>query len=149
MGLLLGVLAVVAVFVIAAVVIGREARRLDAVLPQPVFDMDEAVEWVADHLPFEVSAVLSHDDVRQILRWNLDYFRSKGVTGNGSSASAPATDVVVGGGETVDNVLARARTAGLDYTAPQVHAVLDAQMAYLEAIGALGPAPPREEGPPA
>jgi hypothetical protein len=28
-----------------------------------------------------------------------------------------------------------------------VHAVLDAQMAYLEAIGALGPAPHRDEPP--
>ena len=147
MGLVYAILALAIIFAIAAVVIGREARRLDAEAPHPVFDLDEAVEWVADHLPFEVSAELSHDDVRQILRWNLDYFRSKGVTGNGSSASAPATDVVVGGGETVDNVLARARSAGLDYTAPQVHAVLDAQMAYFEAIGALGPAPPRDEPP--
>ena len=50
------------VFAIAAVVVGREARRLDAEPPRPVFDPDEAVEWVANHLPFEVSAVLSHDD---------------------------------------------------------------------------------------
>ena len=147
MGVVWIILAVAAVLLIAAVVVGREADRLAAAPPRTVLDHDEAVTWVARHLPYEVSAVLSHDDVRQILRWNLDYFRSKGVTGNGSSASAPATDVVVGGGETVDNVLARARTVGLDYTAPQVHAVLDAQMAYLEAIGALGPAPPREEGP--
>src|SRR5918998_5726102 len=132
---------------IAAVVVGRETDRLADAPPRPVFDLDEAVTWVARHLPFEVSAVLTHDDVRQILRWNLDYFRSKGVSGNGSSANAPATDVVVGGGETVDNVLARARSAGLDHTAPQVHAVLDAQMAYLEAIGALGPASPREDPP--
>ena len=147
MGLVWIILAVAVVLLIAAVVVGRETDRLGDAPPRPVFDLDEAVTWVARHLPYEVSAVLSHDDVRQILRWNLDYFRSKGVTGNGSSASSPATDVVVGGGETVDNVLSRARTAGLDYTAPQVHAVLDAQMAYLEAIGALGPAPPREDPP--
>ncbi len=147
MGLVWIILALAVVLLIAAVVVGRETDRLAGAPPRPVFDLDEAVAWVARHLPFEVSAQLSHDDVRQILRWNLDYFRSKGVTGNGSSASSPATDVVVGGGETVDNVLAKARTAGLDYTAPQVHAVLDAQMAYLEAIGALGPAPPREDPP--
>jgi hypothetical protein len=146
-GLVWIILALAVVLLIAAVVVGRETDRLAGAPPRPVFDLDEAVAWVARHLPFEVSARLSHEDVRQILRWNLDYFRSKGVTGNGSSASSPATDVVVGGGETVDNVLAKARTAGLDYTAPQVHAVLDAQMAYLEAIGALGPAPPREDPP--
>ena len=130
------------VFIIAAVVIGREARRLDAKPPQPVFDMDEAVHWVADHLPFDVSAVLTYDDVRNIIDWNLEFFRSKGVSGNGSG---PHTDgsIVVGGAETVEYVLARAIVAGNDYTPVQVHAVLEAQMAYLVAIGAVGP----EAGP--
>ena len=126
------------VFAVAAVVVGREARRLDAEPPRPVFDPDEAVEWVANHLPFEVSAVLSHDDVRQILDWNLQYFRSKGVSGNGSTPHLDAP-IVVGGAETVAYVLDRASQTGSDYTPEQVHAVLDAQMSYLEAIGAVGP----------
>ena len=123
---------------IAAVVVGREARRLDAEPPRPVFDPDEAVEWVANHLPFEVSAVLSHDDVRKILDWNLQYFRSKGVSGNGSTPHVE-TPIVVGGAETVAYVLDQANRSGADFTAEQVHAVLDAQMSYLEAIGAVGP----------
>ena len=134
-----GVVAVLVIFAIAAAVIGREARRLDAVPPNPTFDLDEAVEWVADHLPFEVSAVLSHDDVRQIIDWNLEFFRLKGVSGNGHGEPTHAP-LVVGGAETVDYVLARAQAHGQSYTAVQVHAVLDAQMTYLEAIGAIGPA---------
>lgn len=133
------VLALAVVFLIAAVVVGRETGRLADEAPRPVFDLEEAVAWVAKELPGEVTAVLSHDDVRQIMGWNLEYFRTRGVRSNGSSAGAGAAEVVVGGGETVDNALARARAAGLDYSAPQVHAVLDAQMAYLEAIGAIGP----------
>lgn len=125
-------------FAVAAVVVGREARRLDAEPPRPVFDPDEAVEWVANHLPFEVSAVLSHGDVRQILDWNLQYFRSKGVSGNGSTPHADAP-IVVGGAETVAYVLDQATRQGSDFTPEQVHAVLDAQMSYLEAIGAVGP----------
>jgi hypothetical protein len=135
------VLVLAVIFGIAAVVIGREARRLDAVPPNPVFDLNEAVTWVADHLPFEVSAVLSHDDVRQIIDWNLEYFRTKGVSGNGHSTHTEGP-VVVGGAETVDYVLHRAQTLGSPYTAAQVHAVLDAQMTYLEAIGAIGPEAP-------
>ncbi len=142
MFVLYAVIVAVVVFTIAAVVIGREARRLDAVPPRPVFDMDEAVAWVAEHLPFEVSAVLSHNDVRNIIDWNLEYFRSKGVSGNGSTPHLEG-QVVVGGAETVDWVLAKAQKVGTSYTAAQVHAVLDAQMTYLEAIGAIGPeAPP-------
>ena len=126
------------VFAIAAVVVGREARRLDAEPPRPVFDPDEAVEWVANHLPFEVSAVLTHDDVRRILDWNLEYFRSKGVSGNGSTPHVEAP-IVVGGAETVAYVLDQAARTGATFTPEQVHAVLDAQMSYLEAIGAVGP----------
>jgi len=133
-----GIIGLLAVFVIAAVVIGREARRLDAVPPRPVFDMDQAVEWVAEHLPFEVSAVLSHADVRSIIDWNLEFFRTKGVSGNGSGPRLD-TQVVVGGAETVEWVMAKALENGVSFTAAQVHAVLDAQMTYLEAIGAIGP----------
>jgi len=141
MAVVYAILVLVIVFGIAAVVIGREARRLDAVPPNPVFDLNEAVSWVAEHLPFEVSAVLSHDDVRQIIDWNLEYFRTKGVSGNGHSAQTEGP-VVVGGAETVDYVLHRAQATGSPYTAAQVHAVLDAQMTYLEAIGAIGPEAP-------
>jgi hypothetical protein len=143
MVLVWGVLLVAIVFAVAAIVIGREARRLDAVAPNPTFSMDEAVEWVADRLPFEVSAVLSHGDVRQIIDWNLEYFRTRGVSGNGHTSQGEGP-VVVGGAETVDYVLHRARAIGADFTAAQVHAVLDAQMSYLQAIGAVGPEAPDE-----
>jgi hypothetical protein len=125
-------------FAVAAAVVGREARRLDAEPPRPVFDPDEAVEWVANHLPFEVSAVLSHAEVRQILDWNLQYFRAKGVSANGSTPHLDSP-IVVGGAETVAYVLDQANRIGSEFTPEQVHAVLDAQMSYLEAIGAVGP----------
>src|SRR5918998_6657438 len=101
------------VFAVAAAVVGREARRLDAEPPRPVFDPDEAVEWVANHLPFEVSAELSHDDVRQILDWSLEFFRSKGLSGNGSTPHVEAP-IVVGGAETVAYVLDQATRTGAE-----------------------------------
>ncbi|MBA3653393.1 MAG: hypothetical protein H0W70_04295 [Actinobacteria bacterium] len=133
-----GVVLVAMVFAVAAVVVGREARRLDAVPPNPVFDIDDAVAWVADRLPYEVSAILSHGEVRQIIDLNLEYFRTRGVSGNGHTTEVEGP-VVVGGAETVDYVLRRAGAVGAEFTAGQVHAVLEAQMGYLEAIGAAGP----------
>lgn len=138
------IVALAVVFAIAAVVIGREARRLGAVPPRPVFDLDEAVAWVAQHLPFDVSAVLSYDDVRQIIDWHLEYLRQRGVSSNGHGPQL-AGPVVVGGAETVDYVLRRAQGAEVTYTPAQVHAVLDAQMTYLEAIGAVGPVGERND----
>ena len=45
------VAAALSVFLIAALVVGREARRLDAVAPRAVYDLVEATEFVADLLP--------------------------------------------------------------------------------------------------
>jgi hypothetical protein len=139
------VAALLIVFVIAAVVIGREAKRLGNVPPKPVFDFEEAVDWVCRHVSDDVAAELSPDDVRQIINWHLEYFRLKGVSSNGHGAQSEGP-VVVGGAETVDFVLMRAQSAGSDYTPAQVHAVLDAQMTYLEAIGAIGPVDPPKGG---
>jgi hypothetical protein len=144
-GLILGVLAAAAVFAIAAVVIGREARRLAGKPPGRVFEFEDAVNWVCDHVGDEVAAVLSPDDVRQILNWHLEYFRIKGVSSNGNSAH-PGSEVVVSGAETVDFVLKQAEAKGSPYTPAQVHAVLDAQMTYLEEIGAVGPVADPDEG---
>ena len=138
MGLFLGVLAVVAVFAIALVVIGREARRLATKPPGRVFEFEDAVTWVCDHVGPEVAAVLSPDDVRQILNWHLEFFRMKGVSSNGHTSDSDGP-VVVSGAETVDFVMMKAEAAGSPYTPTQIHAVLDAQMGYLEDIGAVGP----------
>ena len=146
MAVLLTVLALAAIFAIAAVVVGREAHRLAAEPPKRVFDFEEAVGWVCDHVGPEVAAVLSPEDVRQILIWHLEYFRVMGVSSNGDSSHAPDKPVVVSGAETVDFVLNRADAAGAGYTPEQVHAVLDAQMTYLTEIGAVDPVEDPEEG---
>src|SRR5882757_11429504 len=111
--------------------------------PPPVFDMDEAFEWVVEHLPDLVAATLTPEDVRRILDFQLEFFQRQGVTGNGSSSHPPG-DVVVGGAETVEYILERARATGEEYFPEQVHAVIETQLAYLREIGAIGPA----AGPP-
>ena len=128
MAILLIVLAVAVVFVIAAVTIGRETSRLAVQSPRPVFDMDEAVEWIGDRLPFDVSASLSHDDVRQIVQWSLDHL-----------AVSADDEVLVVDEETLAYVQVRARGGGYAWTEAEIQAVLDVQLLYLEAIGAAGP----------
>ena len=61
------VVAAVAVFVIAAVVVGREAHRLDAVAPRVVYHLDEAVEFVADRVPPATQARLTPAELEQLL----------------------------------------------------------------------------------
>jgi hypothetical protein len=131
------VVALAVVFLIAAVLVGREARRLDAEPPRAVFDIDEATEWVANHLPFEVSAVLSYADVKRILEWNLEFLRLRGMAT--PQAGVPEGAVVVGPEEVADFVMDRARAMDSSYSEDQVAAVLDAQFGYFDAIGAIGP----------
>ena len=125
---LFAALAAVLVFVIAAVVVGRETSRLAGAPPRPVFDLEEAVAWVADRLPDDVSARLSYDEVRRLLAWGVDYLAATG-----------DDQIVVADAETHGHVLDRAREAGLDVTGDDVQTVLDLEVAYLEVIGAAGP----------
>ena len=137
MAVVLGALAVALVLLIAAVAILRESHRLASLPPRPTFDPDAALEWVVQHLADDAAATLTVDDVRVILDLQLQYFKAKGVSQNGSSAN-PVGPVVVGGSETVSYILEQAAARGDVFTAEQVHAVVETQLAYLRAIGAVG-----------
>jgi hypothetical protein len=137
MAVVLGALAVGLVLLIAALAILRETQRLAALPPRPVFDVDEALDWVVQHIADEAASTLTIEDVRQILDLQLQYFRAKGVSGNGSSPH-PVGPVVIGGSETVSYILEHAAARGNVFTSEQVHAVIETQLAYLRSIGAVG-----------
>ena len=137
MAVVLGALAVGLILLIAAVAILRESHRLAALPPRPTFDPDAALEWVVQHIADDAAATLTVDDVRVILDLQLQYFKAKGVSQNGSSAN-PVGPVVIGGSETVSYILEQAAAKGNVFTAEQVHAVVETQLAYLRAIGAVG-----------
>jgi hypothetical protein len=138
MALVIGLVVVGVSCAIAAWFVIREAGRLATEPPPPVFDLEEAYDWVVAHVPDVVAATLTPQDVRRILDLQMEYFQRKGVAGNGSSARPPG-DVVVGGAETVEYILSRAAATGEPYLPEQVHAVIETQLAYLRAIGAVGP----------
>jgi hypothetical protein len=136
----LGVVAALLVLVIALVAVGRESFTMGAQPKQALFDLEEAVEFVADRLPDEVTAVLTYDDVRSILRWHLEYLRDRGVPARrDQTAGGP---VVVEDDEGVAWVLGKADEVGLEVTDAEVAIVLEIELAYFDAIGAIGgPAP--------
>lgn len=131
---------------LAAALLARKALRGRApeagreVAPAAGGDLESAVEWISVRLPEEVGSILSREDLRRIVNWNFEYFRSRSASGNGHS---PGTEgaVVVAGAETVDYVLSRADEEGAVYTPAQVHAVLEAQVSYMETLGAASGGP--------
>src|SRR5918997_1187451 len=71
--------AAMAVFVIAAVVVGREARRLDSVAPRSVYVVDEAVEFVAEYLPPSTQSRLTPAELEQLLTFHMRWLHAKGL----------------------------------------------------------------------
>jgi hypothetical protein len=138
MEVLAGFIVVGVVVAIAAFIVVREAGRIAKHPPPALFDLDDAYEWVLAHLPDDVAATLTPDDVRRILDFQVEFFKRKGVSANGSTEYPPGT-VVIGGAETVAFILDRCEATGEAYLPEQVHGVLETQLAYLRAIGAVGP----------
>ena len=132
------VLAAVVVVAIGLVTIGRVSGQLGAVAPTSVYDLDEAVQFVADRLPDEVTAQLSFDDVKALLRWNIDYLEQRGVARPQGVDDLAAGPLVADDDDAVAFVLGRAAEAGMEVDDVWVVQVLDADTAYLGAIGAIG-----------
>ena len=131
-----GVVVVVLVFVVAAVAIGRETHRLDAMPPAPSFELVYAVDWIAERLPEEVSTQITYEDVRDIVDWHLQELAGHGLK---QVPGVIADEVVLlDAGAAVDAVMYRALADGREFTLGQVRAVLDGELAYMEAIGAVG-----------
>lgn len=139
MAVVFGFLAFGIACLIAAFVVLREAKRLAVEPAPPTYSMDEAYAWVVQHLPDLVAATLTPADVRRILALQIEYFEGRGVAKNGSHRVVPG-EVVIGGVEVVDYIIERAAAAGEEYLPEQIYPVVETQLAYLRAIGAVGPA---------
>jgi hypothetical protein len=136
------VVAALIVFVMAAVVVGREARRLDAVAPRVVYNVNEAVEFVSDRVPAATQARLTPDELEQLLVFHLRWLHAKGlqpvdVTDRRQDIATPTVideDTVVG------FILGEAEREGVELLDDvDAVAVVDAHLAYFDAIGAVGP----------
>ena len=116
---------VVAVGLIAWATVRRSEAFLAARAPSALFEVDEAVEFVASALPDDVSARLSYEDVEALLGWQLVHLADR------------QGEVDIAGDEVVADLLARARADGREMDESDVRAVLDAEAEYLAAVGAL------------
>ena len=137
------VLAAVTTFVIAAVAVGSTTAQLAVRSRRSVYDIEEAVVFVADRLPAEVTAQIGYDDVRAVLGWNLDYLEAKGIASARTADDPGSGLIVVGDAEPLAWILGRVDEAeppapGAEVTDEQVAAILQANLAYEVSIGAIG-----------
>jgi hypothetical protein len=128
------------VFAIAAAFVGSEAFRLGHETPAAIFDLDEAVDAVAEGLPGTAQARLTYDEVRSLIRATLDHLHAQGVTAlPGEDVVAPDRDVVVDEDHALASVLAAVEAQGLDVSDEDAALVIQRLLDHLGEIGALGP----------
>ena len=104
--------------------------------------LDDAVEVVAESIPFEVSAVVSHDDVSEVIRWVLDWFDRLGLVsdfGEEMGGDWVVEDqVVVDEIGVVDYAVAHGIDERPDLDSVHITVIVDAFVTYLRDIGAVG-----------
>ncbi len=130
------------VFAIAAVAIGREARRLDSVAPRAVYLLNDAVAFVAERLPVDSQSRLTFDEVEQLLMAHMRWMHAKGLQpSNVVDRPQDIDEEVVASEETLTAwLLGEAERREIDLL-DDVDAVrvVQAHLAYFEEIGAVGP----------
>jgi hypothetical protein len=130
------------VFVIAAVTVGREARRLDALAPRTVYMLDQASEFVADRLPEQTQARLTLEELSALLVLHMRWLHAKGLQPDRVVDRPQDIDdlVIVEEDSVIAYLLGESEGEGIELLDDvDVVNVVEAHLAYFEAIGAVGP----------
>ena len=137
------VLAAVGVFLIAALTIGREARRLDAMAPRAVYQLEQAADFVAMSLSETTQARLTMEELEQLLVMHMNWLHGKGLLPDKAvdQRQDSTTRLVVTEESLIAYLLGGSDKAGIQIIDDvDLVNVTEAHLAYFEAIGAVGPA---------
>ena len=136
------IIAALLVFAIAAVIIGREARRLDSMAPRAVYELEQATQFVADNLPSETQARLTFAELRKLLVFHMRWLHEKGLQPAGVvDRQQDIVDEVVIDEQTLTAYLLDVAEKNNIEILDDVDAVyvVKAHLKYFDAIGAIGP----------
>jgi hypothetical protein len=137
-GVVFVLVTVIVVVAIGLVSVGGVTARLAAAPPRALFDLDEAVDYVADRLTPDAAGQVTYDELRQLLGWHLDYLEGEGVAAVADDPGPAEAPAVAADDEGLAYVIGRAAEAGIEVDDLAVVEVLEAAGAYLAAIGAVG-----------
>ena len=136
------VAAAVSVFLIAALTIGREARRLDAMAPRAVYQLEQAADFVAMSLPESTQARLTMEELEKLLVLHMNWLHSKGLLPAKAVDQRQdiSTPIVVTEDSLIAYLLGESDKAGIQIMDDvDLVNVTEAHLAYFDAIGAVGP----------
>ena len=136
------VIAAIGVFLIAALTIGREARRLDAMAPRAVYQLEQATDFVAMSLSETTQSRLTMEELEQLLVMHMNWLHSKGLLPDKAvdHRQADTTRLVVTEESLIAYLLGESDKAGIQIIDDvDLVNVTEAHLAYFDAIGAVGP----------
>ena len=136
------VIAAIGVFLIAALTIGREARRLDAMAPRAVYQLEQAADFVAMSLPETTQARLTMEELEKLLVLHMNWLHSKGLLPAKAVDQRQdiSTPIVVTEDSLIGYLLGESDKAGIQIIDDvDLVNVTEAHLAYFDAIGAVGP----------
>ena len=136
------VIAAIGVFLIAALTIGREARRLDAMAPRAVYQLEQAADFVAMSLPETTQARLTMEELEKLLVLHMNWLHSKGLLPAKAVDQRQdiSTPIVVTEDSLIAYLLGESDKADIQIMDDvDLVNVTEAHLAYFDAIGAVGP----------
>lgn len=136
------VIATVLVFAIAAVIVGREARRLDSVAPRAVYELEQATKYVADHLPASTQARVTYEELRKLLVFHMRWLHDRGFQPEGvvDLRQDIGQELVINEDTVAAYLLGAAEKSRIEILddVDVIH-VVQSHLDYFNAIGAIGP----------
>jgi len=127
---------------IAVFAVARVSVELEGTMAPALLEIDDAVEVIGESIPYEVSAVVSHEDVDEIIRWVLDWFDRLGLVSDfGEEMGGDWVEqdrVVVDEIGVIDHAVARGVEERPELDSVHITVIADAFVQYLRDIGAVG-----------
>lgn len=126
-------LAIVLVIVIALLFVGDAVGKTSKMPDQIVVDVHEAIDFCAEALPRDVTAVMTFDELRRILRLHLEWIQAYHWSPEGTDEGPILFEEF----DALDYVMERAAAIRLEVSREHVAQVIDVHSSYLQVMGAI------------
>jgi hypothetical protein len=127
------IIAAVIIVIVAFIAVGHAVGSTEAMPAQIVVDVHEAIEFCAEALPDEITAELTYDELRRLLRLHLEWIQAYHWSPEGTE-SGP---IVFEQFDALDYVMERMTVTDLDVPRGFAAAVIQAHSDYLQVMGAV------------
>lgn len=128
----LGLLALVIVG-IGFYAVGHAVGVTEQMPAQIVIDAHEAIEFCAEALAYDVTATISYDELRRLLRLHLEWIQAY----HWSPESLPTGPIVFEQFDALEYVMERVAVTDLEVSREVAAAAIQAHSDYLQVVGAI------------